>query len=212
MSEPKSPTASVAKPREVSLAVVLCLAVGAAGLLQALTAFFERRHLEAGLLEVGKYMSVEQAIYRTTDLRGSLPLAIALGASALVVLVPLSVFLSRGRPWARMLTWIVGAGLIIGEVVLMAADSSAVKTGEFISDLDVPGGDPGTVAMLNGLLVPGWFPPLHYIAELLVLVGVIAVGIQLLRPASTEYFRGDADQRATARDDRIWSTDITRRS
>lgn len=205
-SATSAPTA--ARPREVRLAIILCLAVAAAGFLQALTAFLERRHLDAGLSQAGRYMSPQTATYRTSDLRGSLTLAMVLGTSALVLLVALSFFLSRGRPWARVLTWIVGAALIVGEVVLTSADSSAVKTGEFITDMDVPGGDPGTVAMLNGLLVPGWFPPLHYVAELLVLAGIIWICIQLVRPHAGEYFRRELD--TAKHEDRVWSTDFRR--
>jgi hypothetical protein len=190
-------------PRDVRLAVILCLAVGVAGLLQALTAFLERRHLDAGLSKVSAYMNLDTAIYRTSDLSGSLKLAMALGICALVFLVPLGFFLSRGYQRARVATWVVGAALIVGEVVLIASDSSAVKTGEFVTEVDVPGGDPGIVAMLNGLLVQGWFPPLHYVTELLVLVGVIWLCIQLIRPASGEYFRREVE--TATHDDRVWN-------
>jgi len=198
------------KPRAITIAVLLALGVSAAGVVQAVTAFLERRNLASGLVEAGKYMSVDQAIYRTINLKGSLTLALFLGVCAAVLMAALSLVLSQGRRWARVVTWIVGGGLIIGELILMAADGSAVKTGKFVRDVDVPGGNLDTVAMLNNLLVPGWFPPLHYFAELAVLVSVILLCIQLVRPAAAEYFHLEVEKRGTD-DGRIWSTSKIRR-
>ncbi len=193
------------KPRAVTIAVLLALGVSAAGVVQAVNAFLERRNLAAGLVEAGKYMSIDQAIYRTINLKGSLTLALFLGVCAAVLMAGLSLALSQGRRWARVVTWIVGVGIIIGEVILMAADSSAVKTGKFVTAVDVPGGNLDTVAMLNNLLVPGWFPPLHYLAELAILLSAIMLCIQLVRPAAAEYFRPEVDERGTD-DGRTWST------
>ena len=140
-------------------------------------------------------MSAENAIYRTTDLRGSIVLAI---------FAPLAVFLSLGKRWARVLAWVLTVGMVVGELILMASDSSAVKTGDFVRDVDVPGGDASTVSMLNSMLVPGWFPPIHYVTELVLLVGLVALGIQLARPAVAEYFAKESPSEST--DARVWST------
>jgi hypothetical protein len=198
------------KPRAVTIAVFLALGVSAAGVVQAINAFLERRNLATGLTEAGKYMNIDQAIYRTINLKGSVTLALFLGICAAVLMAALSLALSQGRRWARVLTWIVGGGLIVGELILMAADSSAVKTGTFVRDVDVPGGNLDTVAMLNNLLVPAWFPPLHYFAELAVLVTVILLCIQLARPAAAEYFRLEVEKKGTD-DGRVWSTSKIRR-
>ena len=86
----------------------------------------------------------------------------------------------------------------------MAADSSAVKTGKFVSDIDVAGGNADTVAMLNNLLVPGWFPPLHYVSELLIVLGLVAVCVLLLRPGAADFFRGEPTD--VVEDERVWNT------
>ncbi len=197
------------KPRAVRVVFLLAVAVSAAGVVQALVAFLERRNLAAALIEAGKYMSMDQAIYRTINLKGSLNLALFLGVCAAVLMAALSLVLNRGRGWARVVTWFVGGGIIVGELILMAADGSAVKTGKFVSDIDVPGGNLDTVAMLNNMLVPAWFPPMHYFAELAVLIGTITLCVQLARPVVAEYFRLEVE-RATD-DSRVWSTSKIRR-
>lgn len=198
-----------ARSRPASTAVLLALGIAGAGLIQGTNAFLERNHLADGLNQVGRYMSAENAIYRTTDLRGSVVLAIWLGALAVGIFAPLAVLLSLGKRWARVLTWILGTGMIIGQVILMASDSSAVKTGEFVRDVDVPGGDANTVSMLNTMLVPRWFPPVHYVTELLLLVGLVLLCIQLARPTVAEYFAKESPEEGT--DDRVWSTSQARR-
>jgi len=186
----------------------MALAVAGTGLIQGGNAFLERNHLADGLNQVGQYMAAENAIYRTTDLRGSLVLATWLGALAVVLFTPLAVFLSLGQRWARVLSWVLVAAMIVGQLILMASDSSAVKTGEFVRDVDVPGGDAGTVSMLKTMLVRSWFPPVHYISELLLLVGLIALGIQLARPTVAEYFAKESPPEGT--DERVWSTSQAR--
>jgi hypothetical protein len=180
------------------------LGVGLAGAGQAMTALVEKNHIEAGLTEVAKYMDLGQAMFRTANLRGSLNLALTLGLIGLIVFMPLTLLLRYRVSWARLPIWLAGIGLAIGEIILMAADSSAVKTGRFVTDIDVPGGRAETVDMLNGMLVPSWFPPLHYVFELLVLVGAIAVCIQILRPGVAGYVRREAEVEESS-DDRVWS-------
>jgi hypothetical protein len=200
------------KPRSVSLAVIFALAISVAGLVQGVNALTERNHLTAGLKQVGEFMSVEQAIYRTRDLEGSLDFAVALGFGALVLFVPLAYLISRGRSWARVVALILGAGLIIGQVVLMSADGTAVKTGRFVTEADVPGGAEAMVDRLNGMIVHAWFPPVHYVAEFLVLFATIALIIQLIRPTTTDFFRHEPPDEETATDDRVWSTSNRRQS
>lgn len=192
----------LAKPRPVTLAILFTLGAGLAGAIQAINAYAEKRTVTAGLAEAGKYMNLDQAIYRTTNLRGSLSLALVLGICALVLFAPVSLLIANRVPWARIAGWIIGIALIAGEAVLMTADSSAVKTGKFVLDIDVPGGDAQLVDRLNGMLVPGWFPPVHYAAELAALVCLVGACIQLAR--SSEYFRREEPD--SAEDDRVWST------
>lgn len=193
------------KPRSVSLAVLFALAISVAGLAQGVNALTERNHLTAGLKQVGQFMSTEQAIYRTRDLDGSLGFAVTLGFSALVLFLPLAFLISQGRTWARTVALVLSVGLTIGQIVLMAADSSAVKTGQFVTAADVPGGAEDMADRLNSMIVHSWFPPVHYVAEFLVLFGAIALCIQLIRPSTTDFFRNEPPDEATT-DDRVWST------
>jgi uncharacterized membrane protein len=147
-------------------------------------------------------MNLDQAIYRTTNLRGSLSLTLVLGICAVVLFAPVSLLIANRVPWARLAGWIIGIALIGGEAVLMTADSSAVKTGKFVLDIDVPGGDAQLVDRLNTMLVPGWFPPVHYAAELLAMVCLVGTCIQLAR--SSEYFRREEPD--SGEDNRVWST------
>lgn len=195
---------NVAPPREVKIAGIIALGVAVVGALQAINAFAERQHLASGLAKAGQYMNAGQAIFKTGNLRGSLQLALGLGIAAVVLFALLALLLRGGFRRSRVIAWLAAVALIVGELVLMAADSSAVKTGNFVTAVDVPGGNLDTVTMLNKMLVPGWFPPVHYVTELLMLVGLIAVCVQLLRPRSAEFFRGDPAE--TVEDDRVWTT------
>jgi hypothetical protein len=193
------------KPRSVSLAVAFALAISLAGLVQGVNALAERNHLSAGLKQIGQFMSVEQAISRTRDLEGSLNLAVNVGFGALILFIPLAFLISQGRAWARVVALVLGIGLIIAELILMVSDSTAVKTGKFVREADVPGGAAATVDRLNDMIVLGWFPPVHYLAEFLVLLTAIAFCVQLVRPSTSDFFRNEPPDEH-AEDDRVWST------
>jgi hypothetical protein len=196
------------RPRALRRAVTFALIAAATGLVQAVNAIIERRTLGDGIAASGKYMSVDQAIFLTAGLRDGLELARPAGVAILIIGVGLAYPLLWGRRWARILLWITGAILIISELILTGADS-AVNTGNYIRDIDVPGGDPATVAMINHMLLKPWFLPVHYLTEFITFACLVAACIYLALPSTSDYFR--MVNNSDGSDPRVWSVSKVRR-
>jgi hypothetical protein len=203
---PMQPLATTEPAPLRPLAITRCalfLLVGAAiGLVQAINARIEQGTLAAGVAEASKYMNEDQANYVTAGLRGSLGLAWPAGVTAVVVGIGLAPMIMRGKRWARVGLWGAGGLLIIAEMVLAASDS-VVTTGNYVRDVDVPGGDLTIVAMINHLLVPGWFFPVYYLTEFAILVCLAAAVVHSVLPSASEYFR--VGPQKYVEDQRAWS-------
>lgn len=185
----KTADASSVKPQSVRLAVIGMLAVAGAGLVHGVNGLLESAAYASGLDEASKTVNRQQIIDVTGNLRGSVVLISVLGIATVVLLVPLAALVNRRLRWARVTTAVVAGVLIIGEIVLLASDSSSVQTGNFIRDSFVPGGDLATVEAMNRLIVPSWFVPIHYLTEFAILAGLIFVLVQLFRTTTNEYFQ-----------------------
>jgi len=198
-----------AKPKSVRQAVLGMVAVAGIGLVQGVNALAERSAYNNGIDEVSKTVNHEQIIAVTGNLRGSVLLASVLGVLALVAVLPLAGLVNIRKRWARTVTAIVAILLIMGEVVLMAADSSSVKTGNFIREPDVAGGSLATVEAMNRILVPSWFVPLHYLTEFGVLAATIFVLVHLFRAPTNDFFMAGHEKVIHA--DNTWSVAQVRR-
>jgi hypothetical protein len=176
------------RPAAISRCSVYLLIGAGLGLIQAINAFVEQRTLASGITEASKYMNESQAIYVTAGLRGSLSLALPAGVIAVVMGLGLAPMITRGKRWARLGLWAIGGLLVVAEVVLAASDSLVI-TGNYVRDVDVPGGDLSTVAMINHLLAPGWFFPVYYLTEFFIVVCAAAAVVNSVLPSAAEYFR-----------------------
>jgi hypothetical protein len=196
-------TAPAQRPVTIIRCALYLLVVAGIGLIQAINAVVEQHTLAAGIVEASKHMNESQAIFVTGGLRGSLGLALPAGVAAVVIGLGLAPVIMRGKRWARTALWGLGGLLFVSEMILAASDS-VVTTGNYVRDVDVPGGDLAIVAMINHLLVPGWFFPVYYLTEFALLVCIAAAVVHSMLPSAAEYFRLGPEK--FSQDRQVWST------
>lgn len=180
---------SPARPGTVSLASTLLYLMAFLSLISAVLAIYQTTFMTQDKLEKvfkdGGYPT-DQAEAAAAFTPIGLYAAAAFGILFAVLYVVLAIFVGKGKPWARITTWVLG-GLAIccGAFGLLGT-----AAGSAFSGMGAPSGvDSNKVAEDTAALLPGWITPASTILGIVSLLAAILVVILLALPPSGPFFR-----------------------
>jgi hypothetical protein len=208
-----SPTAAtVTRPRSIRAVQYLLLATAVAAGLVALTTPLTLAHLGADYQRLLRHGVPEDwdVLGMDGDLRlGVLQAAVAGTLCLVAAAIPIR-GIGRGRRWARVSGWVAAAVVAVVETIQMSTDFDMLPdvvpeqthTGDHVNDT--------ATALLNNLL-PGWYLPMYYTAEIFSFVAMFAVAWLLRVPSAGGFFE-DNTPSSPADAAKVWDISVVRRN
>jgi hypothetical protein len=191
-------------PRPVTLARKAFLVAGIGGLLYVILGIIQLRHLTAGLEVIGAEIELSPLDPLSIMARGMasfIRYTVGLAVIVALTMLPFGLFIERARNWSRVVMIITCYVMIAGVLALLGSDAYTLQFGDVVSPVGTV--DAPQAERFSALLVAPWFPPVHYVVEIVLLVAAIVGAITLSLSDSAEYFRR-WDQ-VTELDPRVWS-------
>jgi hypothetical protein len=181
-----TPTAPRSRPGTVNTAVMLLYAYGALTLVGAVL----------WLANLGAFKDAYTTAYKNSDVAdqaGTIAtVTVAIGAAIPllfgIAIVIFAIPTSKGRNWARIVTWVLGGiGICCGGSSLISSAVGASFNMGGSSGTNMPSQQ--EVQRAVDAALPSWFTPSLAVVGILGLLALIGAVILLALPASNEFFR-----------------------
>lgn len=176
-----------ARPSVVTAAVGVQVIVGVVTVLSAiLTVVFSQQSVDAVVAELKRQDAPQQAIDGSSGTIGTV-LGAGMSAVFAIALLVLAIYNMRGTNGTRIATWILSGVTLLCSVFGIAAAS-------MLGNMSTGGIDMGKAQEAAADALPAWYSAYNVAAQVISVVGLIAVVVLLALPAANAFFRKPQQQ------------------